>query len=149
MENALQTLSVLPANKSEYKSFIDSAKSAILNGYNEPLQVLKSLKILESIAKDLRTDNEIREMLENETDKYTEKTIEAHGCIFQKRETATYDYSECNDSHLNDLLEQEKQIKEAIKIRQSQLQSGLDAQTGEVLNKPTKTFRTSIAVSLK
>lgn len=149
MENALQTLSVLPANKSEYKSFIDSAKSAILNGYNEPLEVLKSLKILELIAKDLRADEQIREYLENEADKYHEKTIEKFNCIFQKRETTTYDYSECNDSHLDSLLEQEKQIKEAIKIRQSQLQSGFDSQTGEVLNKPTKTIKSSIAVSLK
>ena len=152
MENALSTLSVLPSSKLELASFKASAKEAILNGYNEPLEILRTFKVFDEISK-LRADKEIKAYIEIESDKYTEKTIEAFGCEFQKREMPKYDYSACEDSEL-DMMENElKLLTENIKARKKFLitlkDNYINQETGEIVKPPVVTYTNSIAVKLK
>lgn len=153
MENALSTLSVLPVNKTELKTFIASAKGAILSGYNNPLEALKSIKMLETIAKELRGDKEVMEYVQSESDNYNEKAFNFCGCDFQKREIPVYDYSACEDSELDMMENNLKLLSEQIKARKKFLitikDHYINQETGEVIKPPVKTIKSSIAITIK
>ena len=106
MDNALSLLSQFPENKAQIKTFVQSFKDSAMNGYNEPLEVLKKLKILEEITKQVKV--ELKDFFQDEADKESEKSIERFNCVFTKRETPKYDYSVCDDSELQ-MLENEKE----------------------------------------
>ena len=150
MENALSTLSVMPENKAEIKTFVASFVEAAKNGYNEPLEVLKKLKILEEVAKQCKS--ELKEFFENESDNYSETTIEAFGCKFTKSNRTTYDFSVCNDSELEIRYKALEQAKEAVKERETMLNTlkteTVSMETGEVIHPPAKTTNSILSVTL-
>lgn len=147
--NALQLLNQFPENKSQLKTFVASFVEAAKNGYNEPLEVLKKIKILEEILK--QSKSELSELFQDECDKYHEKTFDAHGCSFQKREIAKYDFS--SDSEWIELNNTKKTIEQDIKDREAFLRTikepVADTKTGEIINPIAKKIQSSIAVILK
>ena len=152
MENALSTLSILPANKSELASFKNSLKNAILNGTHDGLEVKRIFKILEEIVK-VSKDDDVKEMINSEADKYHDKTFEYIGCEFSKADIPAYDYSACNDSELTMIEQELKRLSEACKARKSFLASlnepYINQETGEVVLPPIKTTNTQIRIKLK
>jgi len=129
MENALSQLSTLPATKAQQTDFFRKAKDELLSGNYNPLQVRVFFKSIIDTLQNLMDDKEIKEIIMDEADKYHEKTFEVFGSKITKSKRTTWDYKVCNDPVWNSL-------KEQIKIREAQLQSGLDASTGETLRKP-------------
>lgn len=153
MKKDIQLFNSLPDTRAGIKSYVIRAKEGILEGNLEPFYVAKMLKSFEEIVKQLRDDADIKLYIENESDKYHEKTIDAFGAKFTKQERAFYDYSECNDSYLSELYQKLDEIKEQIKEREEFLKRVPDgfvnSDTGEIVQKPIKTIKTIISVTLK
>ena len=151
MENALSLLSQFPENKAQLKTFVGSFVEAAKNGYNEPLEVLKKLKVLEEITKKAKV--ELKDFFEDDSDNYNEKIIERFGCTFTKRETPKYDFSVCEDSELEMMENEFNRLKEEIKARKNFLSmlkdNYINQETGEVIKPPSKIIQSSIAVTLK
>lgn len=152
MENKPQKVFILPETRQDIKDFIELAKLAIIEGEQDPLKVLQKIKSLEFIAKTLKDDPEISELIEKESDKYSEKTIELYGCKFQKQERKTFDFSECGDSQLKMMHIQKNQIDSSIKAREEWLKSlkepTPDIETGEIIMPPTHISKSILAVTL-
>lgn len=108
----------MPSTKEETITFIAKVKATILAEGNDPLHNAIQIVSLEKVAKALRADPEIRELVVNELDKYTEKMVKVGTSEVEKAETGIkYDFQ--GDHVLVDLLAQEKAIKEKIKERQA------------------------------
>ena len=153
MNNELQKILVFPETRQDIRNYISNVKQSILEGENDPLKVLKMLKCFENIIKELKEDQDIQEMILNESDKYSEKTIELHGCKFTKQERPTWDYSECNDSVLSSYEKEMQFLDEKIKERKEFLklipENFVNSETGEILNRATKKSKSIISVTLK
>ncbi len=137
MENAISLITSFPTTKESQKKFIDKLINEVESGYYSPLECEIGLKALEVIIKAVR--NKTKELIIHEASKY-EKTFKFKGIEITQTSKTTYDYSVCNDKTLN-------QLKEQIKIRESQLKSGVDVATGEVLIKPAIKISSFISIS--
>lgn len=151
MNNALSLLSQFPDNKAQLKTFVSSFVDAAKNGYNEPLEVLKKLKILEEITK--QTKAELKDFFQDDSDNYHEKKIVRFGCEFQKREVPKYDYSVCDDSELAMMENELARLTLDVKARKAFLaglkDNYINQETGEVIKPPAKSYQSTIAVILK
>lgn len=149
----LSKIFILPETRQDIQNYVSNVKLNILNGENDPLKVLKNIKVLVSICDELANDIEIKELIQNEADKFAEKTIEIHGCKFTKSERAEWEFSECNDSELRILENALFQTKAEIKRRQDFLKvipdNFVNMETGEVINQATKKSKSIISVTLK
>jgi hypothetical protein len=151
--NKLANIYIFPETRDDINNFVEQTKLAIIEGEQDPLLILKKLKSLEEIATKVKKDPEINELILKEADKYKENTIEIHGCKFTKQERPTYDYSECNDHQLKLAYQQRDQIDAWIKGREAYLktlkEATPDIETGDLLQPPTKTSKSILAVTLK
>jgi hypothetical protein len=150
--NELQKIFILPDTRQDIKNYIAGIKENILSGEQDPLKVLKSLKVFELIIEELKNDSEIKGMIQNEADKYPSKTIDFEGCKITKSERSSYDYSQCNDSELLYLEKSLEITKDAIKKRQDFLKKVPDGfvnmESGEIINPAIKTVKEIISVTL-
>jgi uncharacterized protein YbcC (UPF0753/DUF2309 family) len=149
----LSKIFILPETRQDIQNYVSNVKLNILNGENDPLKVLKNLKVLENIIDELKNDSEIKELIQNEADKFAEKTIEIYGAKITKSERTEWDFSECNDSELSKLENALFQTKAEIKRRQYFLKvcpsNFVNMETGEVINQATKKSKSIISVTLK
>ena len=144
--------------KEEMKISTDHNKQAVLNGDVDVIKYYALGKYLEIYAKESIGDKDIKACLLNAANKYTEKEFEAFGCIFKKQNigkgTNTWDYTDCNDTELDDLLLQKEELDKKIKERQKFLQ-GLTTEMevynkeGVRLNKPKNNSEFGVVVELK
>ena len=152
MENALSTLSSLPENREQLKTFKESLKTAILSGVKDGLEVKKMHKILEEILKTFK-DPEVVEMIGLEADKYHEKTFEYIGAKFQKRNTTKYDFTACCDSEYVQATMALELAKKNLKAREEFLKTikepFINKDTGEIINPPAKYTNETISITLK
>ena len=130
MERALSTLTQLPTTSKSIKVYTDTLKDDILSGYIPGEESAIIIKSFESILKALKDDKDIKQYLQAECDKYTEKTIDYKGAQITKASRTIYDYS--SDEEYAELKEQEKDIKAYIKAREEILKRNRD-------NFPSKT----------
>jgi len=148
--NALAELQRLPVNKQQLDSFLKTAKEEILSGNQSAMLLDINIKVLEEIAK-LRKDPEIKQQLVDELNKYSEKTIDFHGAVFTKRNTATYDYSA--DSKWRDLNAKVVEAKQALSDHEAILKTlkteVADTTTGETLTPATKKSNETYSLKLK
>ena len=59
METAISTLSVLPSNRDQIRSFSRQLKDEILSGNTDPLKALVQLKFIEKMLEDILKDEEL------------------------------------------------------------------------------------------
>lgn len=151
--NALSTLTILPRTEQEITNYIDSVKSEMLAGYMTGQEILILIKALDKIVSALKKDEEINTYVNDEMDKYVEKTIKYLGNQITKRTSVKYDYSTCNDSKWNELKDKETQIKSEIKGREMWLkslkESKPDQDTGELIFPAAKTTTDSYVITFK
>jgi hypothetical protein len=148
METALSSIKLMPASKAELSHYVAKAKSEILSGYYNPLEVAGMLKSMEEVVKALRDDKEIREAIQDEADKYKEKTIRFETYHITKTERKTKDFTgvcPVLDSLNNDL----ERTKNMIKARQAVIEAGVNPETGETFPPVPFTTSTIISVSFK
>ena len=151
--NALSSITILPVTKKERKSFVEKAKQEILSGIYNPLEIDIYLKGIEELIKEIRKDEEIKEAIFNEAEKYSEKDIDLQSAIISKTSRKTYDYSCCLDSTYNDLKLKESNLKAEIKEREGFLKVIKEPifidSTGEQINPPSYKTTDILSINLK
>ena len=114
METALSTLSVLPSNRDQIRSFSRQLKDEILAGNTDPLKALVQLKFIEKMLEDILKDEELDRLFVKELQLYgKEKVVEIAGAKLMQTEVGTrYDYEASGDPKWFDLDNQAKEIAE-------------------------------------
>jgi len=143
---------VLPETQEEIQMLARSMKNGIIEGESCPLHVLKKIIALERLLESVKKDPQISELIENEAEKYPEKTFNLHGATFTRAERRTYEYNVCGDSVLNYWEIEQAQLKSKITARKDYLKTVKeptpDMETGEILYPAAKSVKTIISVSL-
>ena len=152
METALSTLSVLPSNRDQIRSFSRQLKDEILSGNTDPLKALVQLKFIEKMLEDILKDEELDRLFVKELQLYgKEKVVEIAGAKLMQTEVGTrYDYEASGDPKWFDLDKQAKEIAERKKEREKFLQTipydqgVVDPDTGVFITRPPKTSKTKV-----
>ena len=149
----INVITLLPSGKEQIKSFVSDFKARILNGERDAIEILTQLKYAEKTLSELLTDEELDAYFLDEAAKYhKDELLSWNGCKLQVREVGTrYDYSVTNDTTLEDLERQKKQIDAQIKERQKMLQtlSGeIYNEDGVQLQRPVKSSKTKLTVTI-
>ena len=156
METALSTLSVLPSNRDQIRSFSRQLKDEILSGNTDPLKALVQLKFIEKMLEDILKDEELDHLFVKELQLYgKEKTVEIAGAKLMQTEVGTrYDYEASGDPKWFDLKKESTEVSERLKEREKFLQTipydagVVDPDTGVFITRPPKTSHTKVKVSL-
>lgn len=151
--NALAAIKLLPQTKAQITNFVRIAKEEILSGDYNPLEVDLRFKAIEEIIKTIRGDDEIKEMVILEAEKYPEKTVKVFGCEVQKRSSSTYNFKYCNDSKLEELQAIADQANKNLKDRQDLLKvikpnELANPETGEMIQPPLISTKVVLAVKI-
>jgi hypothetical protein len=137
-----------PITKSGQSEMVDAVCQKIMSGELDPIKTEIALKSLEEMIKLIRSNSHVKQITREECEKYG-KTFSKFGVEITNSSRTTYDYSGCNDSVYNDLIIQQNDLKEQIKIREQQLKSGADISTGEILNKPASSTTEFLTIKFK
>ena len=157
METAISTISVLPVGKAEMERFINLLVNEITSGINEPLQVLVRLKYAEKVIAETLKNERVDEVMIAEYEKYGkgEKVI-IQGAELKQTETGVkYDYEASGDPVWMNLDKQIADLTEKRKQREKMLQNlaydqGIvDPESGAFINRPPKSSKTKISVTIK
>lgn len=149
METISSTLSVLPENKAQIKSFSEKLISEIEEGNARPLAVLKTFKAFEKVFDTIKP--KLTKACLVEAALYPKGKFEACGVSFETKEAGTkYDYTNCNDSELEVLNTQIERLTTSLKTRQEFLKALkepitiVEEGTGEIIkiHPPVKTSTT-------
>lgn len=167
--SATSILALFETNKEQRSDFVRLIVESIEKGEISPLKAHLQLKGMEDIFHSLTSTDErknknadyakrYRKELLNEAELYGKK-FELFNGKFDVKEVGTkYDYSECNDPVLLELIEKAEKANEAVKERQKFLQNVpeqgaiiTDESTGETFTvyRPKKTSTTSVTVTLR
>lgn len=133
-----------PLTKQQQADVIENSVNLILSGEINPIQAEITLKAMETVIEAIRKNQQVKSLTLEETAKYG-KSFEYMGAKIENAQRTVFDFSECGDEIYNDLKEQEKKLKEQIKIREQIIKSGVDTSTGVCFNPP----QTSITEFLK
>ena len=143
-----------PTSSLEVVDLFQKTKDIILSGNENPIKIAVQLRGLEEVIKKLRTDKEIRDYTLEEALKEGGKTFKLFSAEITIKETGVkYDYSECNDSLLEELYKKIDDLKGQIKDRENMLKTithdnpALSIE-GEILNPPLKTSTTGLSIRL-
>ena len=156
MTTALSTLSVLPSNRDQLRTFSRQLKDEILAGNTDPLKALIQLKFAEKLIEDVLKDEELDHLFVKELQLYgKEKVVEIAGAKLSQMEAGTiYDYEASGDPKWFDLKKQSTKVSERLKEREKFLQGipydqgVVDPDTGVFITRPPKTSHTKVKVSL-
>jgi hypothetical protein len=122
----------IPATESQIQSAVKSAKDRILSGDFNPLDLEIQLKAMEETIKRIRADRDVKNYVDDEAQKYPEKTFQHGSVTFTKAERKTYDYTENEEWRRIKTLE--NQVAEERKVHEKKLKTGfVDSATGEIV----------------
>ena len=155
MENAMSTVRQMPENKQQIENFAQQLEQGLESGNIVASELLRFQKALEKVFDKIKPTlidcaiNEIEKYEKNAIIKNTEFSIVEAG--------VKYDYTDCNDHVLNNLMLDIDYLKGKIKSRESMLKSLtepmqiIDEATGEIstIYGPKKSSSTTIKVSFK
>lgn len=106
-------------------SYIEGIKNSIKNGEVNPLTAYTVVKRFEKVAKAITEDNEIKDLVLNEADKYlggNTKSFKLHGATICKMPVYTwYDFSECGHMEYDELLKIKLQVESRLKQIEEEL----------------------------
>jgi hypothetical protein len=153
----INILSLFETNKAQRASFVNDVVDRLESGSINPLNVHLQVKAMEDVVK-LLNDNKVYKSIVLDAAEKNGKKFSYQSAEFSTREVGVkYDYSQCNDTELNDLQQQAEAINAKLKTRQEFIKSlpieGIDVITteGEVtrIYPPAKSSTTSVVVTLK
>lgn len=155
-EKAISTLTYFNTSKVGIQQFVDKVITELEAGQINPLDLLIYLK---SIEKSIEGINQrAKEMINNEADKYSEKSIEYKGARIDKAELGVkYDYAMCEDrewnimtADINTLTYKRKKREEFLKALINPI-DWVDVETGEIITiyPPIKSSTTGLKVTIK
>lgn len=149
-------VALFDTNKEQRKSFVSQVVNQMLEGNANPLQLHKQVKAMEEIVKNVLADDSYRNVLLDEASKHG-KSFKYLNDDWSIKETGVkYDYSDCNDPWLAELLEEQERLEERIKGRQEFLKTLNSSMTvviestGEIItvHPPKKTSTTSVTIKM-
>lgn len=162
-------LSLFETNKQQRLSFCENLIKKLEDGDANPLQVHAQIKSIEDLLNTLTSTDKAKNknldiaikykaMLMNAAEKYG-KSFQLFNATYTMKEVGTkYDYSNCGDIELNELMAQAEVLKAKIEARQETLKhlplSGMlttDEKTGDTykIYPPSKKSTTAVSVSLR
>lgn len=153
--NPSDTLAMFQTTKDQRIAFAGVLVNEILEGRAEPLKVHLQVKCMEDLMDCITKSPAYKKAVLDAAAEYGAKQFELHNAKFQTREAGVkYDYSQCNDALLDEMLTQQESLTARIKERQKMLQAmpgaGLaDPENGNLLYPPSKSSTTTVAVTLK
>ena len=139
--NLQLTQTIVPLNREERFQKVQELSELFTSGRYNPLDLHLLFKSwIDTIEATLK-NSDVKKAIEIELDKMP-KTFDHLNCKVTKATKKTYDYSTCNDSIYNSLIEQMETIKLEIKSRESFLKAlpdngAVEESTGELINKPS------------
>lgn len=154
--SALGTLKLMPSNLQQVAKFSKQLIQSVMDGETNPLELLVLLRALEKTSETVIDC--IRENINSEAAKFSEREIEMFGARLEKSEVGTkYDYAstgdvvwETRDSSVK-AAESLRKEREAFLRTLRQPMTVVDESTGEVtqIKPPLKRSTTFVKVSLK
>lgn len=153
LEKTRQNILEVPLNKRDIKRIAAKTVLLVTEGDENPLEVDIKLRYLAEMIEQIRGNEEMKEAILGEADKYPEKSFDAYGAKITKTSVGTrYDYSECKYEYYIDVLEEIKKLnvkkKECEKLLQGLTDDMVVEETGEVIHPPVKTSKEGIRVQL-
>jgi len=146
--NALQVIGHLPTTKQEKESFIIEAIREIVSGEKNPLEIDLKLKFIADTFDEIRKNIHVKNAVERETDKYSEKKFTYGQFEITKVSTRKNDFVGV-DEVLDGLYSQMETLKGVIKAREATVLTGINPDTGEAFKPVRFTETNSLRVSLK
>ena len=153
LKTVQQNILTVPLNKRDIRRVAAGIVVAVLDGEENPLEVDIRLRYLGEMVEQIRGNEELKEAVLDEANKYPEKTFTEYGAEITKCAVGTrYDYSECKYGDYIDILEKIKKLN-AEKAECEKLLKGLTddmviEETGEVIHPPSKTSKEGMRVKL-
>lgn len=154
-ESAISIFRKLPETKSQIKDYTRLIKESVLNGEVEPLEFAAQVSALEQLFKALKSDHLIKDVILEEAEKYNVKSFDKGNAKFQIKEVGVkYDFKNCNDSELNQIVSDIKELTEEKKKRETLLKAIAPDKEfydgdGVQLFPPIKTSTTQVVIILK
>jgi hypothetical protein len=145
--NSLEILKT-PLTKPGCSDIVNKTVQLIIDGEIDPIKAELQLKAMENIIKDIRSNNHVKRIVREETQKHG-KSFDMFGVTIENCQRTIFDYTGCKDEVYNSLIAERDRIDEQIKIRESQIKSGVNAETGEVFNPPTSKTTDFLKISFK
>lgn len=155
MNNAIKVITDAPLTKQTQAQFAGQVVTAILDGEVNPLDVDIYLKAFEESIALIRKDERVKRAVQDEAEKYPEKTFEYHGIEVTRSTRTTYDYATSKDSVWVELKDRELEVKGELKKREALLKAiprnGMivSALTGEVIMAPEPKSQNIISIKFK
>lgn len=130
-----------------YEGIAENITEAVVEGHVDPVQMYIALKRMEKVLKltiDSQDGNkELKEIFKNAVRKSLDggKSLEMFGANLRMQATGTwYDFSNCNDSVLNELYKIQEQVKELVKTRENEIKALLPPDDNKKLGIRTRTI---------
>lgn len=150
-----QSLTLLTDTTSITKQVM-SLRDMVIRGEVDPLKAFVNIARVAEVIEVLKKDELFLDAAMREYSKYGEKSVTLGICTVTEAQVGTkYDFSQCNDSALNDLYERQAQVKNDVKERETMLKALpskltiINDQTGEVTEvlPPIKTSKTTLKLT--
>lgn len=135
--------------------YVEQVLQSIREGEQNPLDIWINKSKFDKIMKGISSNDDILDATLREFSKYNSKCIEYGGAKLEQCEVGVkYDYSNCGDPIIDELLKKQEEIAAKIKERQKTLinlpDSGLvDPESGAFIYPPSRSSKTTIKVTLK
>lgn len=159
--SASSTLAIINNSKAQNKTLAATFIQEIEDGVIDPIKAHIYLKSIEDLLNNFfdgkshpDTVKRYKELVVDEAIK-NGKRFEKYGATFEVKEAGTqYDWSVCNDSVLDELIEKAKFYKDEVTKRQDFLkmipsEGVANPSNGELVYPPNKTSTTSLTVKLQ
>ena len=147
-----------PENKFQQQMLANEIISPVIEGDVDPIDVYVKAKAIQDALKIVTDDDRVKDLVICEVEKYGNNTTYNSASLQVKEMGVKYDYSVCNDSIYNDLVDNIEKLKETLKQREKFLKSIssdgtliVNEETGEVnkIYPPIKMAAQGISVTFK
>ena len=147
-----------PENKFQQQMLANEIILPVIEGDVDPIDVYVKAKAIQDALKIVTDDDRVKDLVICEVEKYGNNTTYNSASLQVKEMGVKYDYSVCNDSIYNDLVDNIEKLKETLKQREKFLKSIssdgtliVNEETGEVnkIYPPIKMAAQGISVTFK
>lgn len=147
-----------PENKFQQQMLANEIILPVIEGDVNPIDVYVKAKAIQDALKIVTDDDRVKDLVICEVEKYGNNTTYNSASLQVKEMGVKCDYSVCNDSIYNDLVDNIEKLKETLKQREKFLKSIssdgtliVNEETGEVnkIYPPIKMAAQGISVTFK
>lgn len=154
---ANNVLALFYTSKQERQTFVTDAIERIIDGHEDPIKALITLKCMEEIIDKITGNKSFRDACITEAEKYGKTFDKVNAKLAIREAGVRYNFEECGDLELLELMTMRAELDEKIKKRQEFIKM-IPIEGIEVINEdgvishiypPSKTSTTTLTVTLK